>query len=88
MCRDLLNEADSAFHPGVKTEGNKLLKRSQQMNVPVCHADGCPDLGFTCSLISVVLRTHAPCCFIEKREVSLTTHFQSEERRPFQEKDT
>lgn len=58
------------------------------MNVPVCHADGCPDLGFTCSLISVVLRTHAPCCFIEKREVSLTTHFQSEERRPFQEKDT
>ena len=67
MCRDLLNEADSAFHPGVKTEGNKLLKRSQQMNVPVCHADGCPDLGFTCSLISVVLRTSVrhSCYFID-----------------------
>lgn len=73
MCRDLLNEADSTVHSGVKTEGNKLLKRSQQTNVPVCHADGCADLAFSCSLISVVLRTHAPCCLTEKREVSLTT---------------
>lgn len=50
MYSNLLNEADSAFRSGVKTEGNTLLKRSQQKKVPVCHADGCADLSVSLTL--------------------------------------